>query len=94
MVTGLLQSHENPLPHLSVLGLQPAVPVPAGEEVVRHEARRRDDHEAAADPKGVCCAPDPLPHHLGVARDAHDARLPHVQLRLVHCRNLVVFKKI
>ena len=34
-------------------------------------------------------APDDLSGALAVARDAHDACLPHVHLRLVDCRDLI-----
>lgn len=33
--------------------------------------------------------PQGLPKSLGVSGDAHDASLPQVQLRLVHCSNLL-----
>jgi hypothetical protein len=62
--------------------------MPTAEEVVCHEGGGCGNHDAAAYPQCVRSAPHGLAHHLWVARDAHDARLPHVKLRLVYRRNL------
>ena len=50
--------------NLAPLAAQAGVAVPAPEGVVRHERRRRDDHEAVADPQRVCQAPQQLPQRL------------------------------
>mmetsp|Transcript_42064 Transcript_42064/g.102671 ORF Transcript_42064/g.102671 Transcript_42064/m.102671 type:complete len:274 (+) Transcript_42064:126-947(+) len=76
------------LKRLPVSGLEAAVPVPRSQDVVRHEAKGRGDHEAVPDPHGVGEAPERLADHLGVPRDPHDASLPHVKLWLVDRSNL------
>ena len=121
----------------AVLGVQAAVPIPASEEVMRHEQCVRQQAERRAwpqprrgaagrwrwrrwvrgwcacarvfcprrcprrggsvphptpkrltDHRQMCCGPEALPHRLRVARDPDDARLPEMDLRLVHCRHL------
>lgn len=85
-----MQEHDcsRPKAHLAIASTLPPVAMPAAEDMVGHEQCRGEGRERGPNPQRVGQAPQALPHHLRMPRDADNACLPQVHLGLVHCSHL------